>query len=264
MPTPHLRARISLTETGVQAQNKRSTRENGPCEAGTPPSRRLLMFNRSRGHEKHGVEPGQALRMWLPAGCAVVLAAAAFWTVLRGDVNFLVDDPPAHWIVYPSVPNLGDEPDGPRRTVFSRRFHVAHPAIDARLTVRALKEYALSLNGVVISKSASGQDRSWKTPIETTISKDALTSGENELIATVTCRRGPPALWLALDLGSERIVSDGEWQASLLDAEPHPARLAASIPEFGPGSAPAEGERPPESFVRRWPTLLACGLVAAL
>jgi tetratricopeptide (TPR) repeat protein len=203
--------------------------------------------------------------MWLPACCAVIVAMAAFWTVLRRpDVNFLVDHRPAHWIIYPSVPSLGDQPDGPRRTVFSRKFHLAQPAVDAGLTVCALTECTVSLNGVEIAKSASGEDQSWKTPLETTIGSDRFAAGENELIASVTCHRGPPALWLALDTGSEWIVSNGEWQASLLDAAPQPARLAASIPQFGQGSAPADAERPLESMGRRWPTLLACSVVTAV
>ncbi|HEV3344399.1 MAG TPA: tetratricopeptide repeat protein, partial [Pirellulales bacterium] len=105
-------------------------------------------------------------------------------------------------------------------------------------------------------------DHSWKTPLDATISSDAFAVGENELIATVTCHRGPPALWLALDTGAEQIVSDGDWQASLLDAAPQPARLAEAIPQFRQGSAPADGERPLESLAIRWPTLLVCGIIA--
>lgn len=203
--------------------------------------------------------------MWLPAGCLLALAMAAFWLVVRRpDVNFLVDNPPAHWIVYPSVPSLADQADGPRRTVFRRKFEVQNLKAGAHLTVCALNEFTVSINGTEIAKSPTDKGQSWKTPLNTSIGNDVLAVGANELLATVTCRHGPPALWLALDTGSGIIVSDGQWQASLLDAAPQPARLAASPPHFGKGSAPAEGERPLPSLAHRWPVFLACSLVALL
>jgi tetratricopeptide (TPR) repeat protein len=184
--------------------------------------------------------------------------------VRRPDVNFLVDYPPAQWIVYPIVPSLGDQPDGPRRTVFRRTFQVQNLNSNVHLTVRALSEFTVSLNGKEISKSPTDQGQSWKSPVDTSIDNDLLASGENELVATVTCQRGPPALWLTLDTGSDIIVSDEEWQASLLDAKLEPARLAALPPQFGKGSAPAEGERPLESLAHRWPVFLVCSVIAVL
>ncbi|HVA49817.1 MAG TPA: tetratricopeptide repeat protein [Pirellulales bacterium] len=221
------------------------------------------MVNRIQILEKWGVERGQMLRVWLPAACAVAMAAAMFWSLSRRpDVNFLTDRPPAHWIVYRAVPDLAAQPDGPRRTVFHRQFSVAKLPAASRLTVQALNEFAVTVNGVEVAKSDASQ--SWKTPQTTVVGGDLLQVGENELEVTVTCQRGPPALCLALDVGSEIIASDDRWQASLLGAMVQPARLAAAVPAFGKGTAPAGAERPIDSLVRTWPRFLIFGVLAAV
>jgi Flp pilus assembly protein TadD len=223
------------------------------------------MFTWNRRLEKHGIEPGQAIRMWLPTGCALALAVAAFWIVLRrSEVNFLSNDSRAKWIIYPSVPSLGDQPDGPRQAVFKRKFRIADAVVDGQLIVRGMTAFTVSLNGTEIARSDTDRPPPWNTISHTTIGPGKLAVGENELVATVTCHRGPPALWLALDTGVETIATDAEWQASLLGAVLQPARLAASIPPFGPGSAPADAERPLKSLVYRWRTFLSCGLIAAV
>lgn len=210
---------------------------------------------------RSAVERSQWWRVWLPAGGAVALAAALFWSVCRQrEVSFFSDDSPARWIVYPMVPDLVVRPDGPWRTEFRRRFSIGSMPRGAHLTVKAFKEFNVSLNGVEVSHSSP--DQSWHDRQIAEVAADLLRVGDNELVVTVTCQRGSPALWLALDLGSEIVVSDEQWQASLLGAEVQPARLAASAPEFHSGTAPADAERPLVSLARVWPVLLSFALLA--
>lgn len=125
------------------------------------------------------VERGQWWRVWLPAGGGVALAAALFWSVCRqSEVPFFSDDRPARWIVYPTVPDLVVRPDGPWRTEFRRRFSLEKVPRGARLTVKAFKEFNVSLNGVEVSHFSPG--RSWHDPLVAEVAEHLLRVGDNE------------------------------------------------------------------------------------
>jgi Flp pilus assembly protein TadD len=202
--------------------------------------------------------------VWLPAACAVALVGTLFWhaCLRKPSVHFLAPDRRAEWIVYPAVPSLTIHLDGPRRTVFRRRFTVEQPVDEIRLTVRALTQFTVALNGVEVG--ASDPSRSWKSPCTKTLRGNLLHQGENELAATVTCQRGPPSLCLALELGSQTVVSDDQWDASLLGAVVQPARLAAAQVKFSRGTPPGDAERPSEALGRVWPTCVAFALLSLI
>ncbi|HVX13114.1 MAG TPA: tetratricopeptide repeat protein [Pirellulales bacterium] len=211
-----------------------------------------------------GIQPGQMLRTWFPVACLVAVVATMFWYLcLRSErIHFLPWDRRAEWILYPTVPNLTIHPDGPLRAVFRRRFTVDSPVGEARLAIRGFKQFTVVLNGVEVAGSDSS--RSWKAPSIRRLSDELFKVGENELVATASCERGPPALWLMLELNrGERIVSDEQWQVSLLGAPSEPARSAAVVAPFGKGTAPAESENPRSSFSKVWPVCLVFAVLAA-
>ncbi|HZZ81071.1 MAG TPA: tetratricopeptide repeat protein [Gemmataceae bacterium] len=193
----------------------------------------------------------------------MALVGVLFWHACHRNPNaaFLSRQSPADWIVYAAAPDLGIQVDGPRQTVFRRRFAIAQPPAEVRLTVRAMTQFAVAVNGVEVA--ASEPSGSWKDPQTTSISGDLLAPGENELVATVTCEHGPPALWLVLDLDSTTVLSGDGWDASLLGAETRPVRSAAAAMQFDKGGFLANAEQPLEAIGKTWPICLAFAILTA-
>jgi tetratricopeptide (TPR) repeat protein len=198
-----------------------------------------------------------AVGVLLAAGVAVV-----WWCERRPEVSYLPDGGPGHWILYPAVPDMRAEPAGERTTVFSRSFELTRPPAHAPLRLCAFGGFSVALNGTTLADAAPDRLRDWKKPAEV----DAgpwLRPGENRLTVSVSNDQGPPALWLTCDCGEQVVISDGQWECSLLGAIPQPARLATAVPLVQAGSPAADGESVAGALAACWQALLLLAALAA-
>jgi tetratricopeptide (TPR) repeat protein len=181
----------------------------------------------------------------------------------RPDIHYLPEDGPGHWILYPAAAHPGIHLIGERTTVFSRSFDLPQPPTHAPLRARAFGGFTVQVNGQLLVASESSLARDWKRAVEVDAAS-ALAAGENRLTITVSNDEGPPSLWLALQAGDLQIVSDSQWECSLLGAASQPARLAAEPPELRNGSPAVDGESAGEALARGWPALLLLLVLAAV
>jgi cytochrome c-type biogenesis protein CcmH/NrfG len=198
------------------------------------------------------------------ASLVLLGALLAGWeSVWQLSIHYLPEESPAHWIVYPTVSNPQIYPLGEQRTVFFRSLELPRPPMLASLQVRAFGGFTVQVNGQTLAGSETNLERDWKRKVEVDAAS-ALVAGTNRLTITVSNDEGPPALWLTLTVGDVQIISDGQWECSLLGAVVQPARLADMPPELRPGNSIAEGESVWEALKRDWPTLLVLLLLAII
>ncbi len=201
---------------------------------------------------------------WQQLTVAATLLAAAvggFWLVTRQAGNrYLAANGPAEWIVYPTAFNPFMYPASAQTTVFRRSIHLEEAAGPALLTVRGYHHVAVEVNGRAVPLPQP--ETNWTRQIEIDIGS-YLQAGDNRLVAEVSNDLGPPALWLVLAVGSERLVSDASWESSLVGAVWQPARPDSQPPELRPGNFSAGGERSVDSLRARSGTLFLFAVLAA-
>jgi tetratricopeptide (TPR) repeat protein len=184
-----------------------------------------------------------------------------WWScVTRPDINFLPHRYPAEWIVYPSGPRGTVNPRLRMGTVFRHALSLERLPAKAVLSVCALRDYELSINGHP-GPDPTQRGQSWKQPDHYDLSR-VLRIGTNEITVTVFSSNSPPALWLSLDADGSRLNSGETWQASYAGAAWRQARLASKPKITIPGSTIYGGEEPWPSLRARWPLLLLFALVS--
>jgi tetratricopeptide (TPR) repeat protein len=206
-------------------------------------------------------EAGGRAALWLVILAASGAAAGLWWTSKRADISFLPELAPAHWIVYPNPPDAVGRCDLELATLFRTSFDLEKVPSQARLRVAGFHRYTLSINGTPIEKPIR-TGKNWKQPDVFEVSGQ-LQPGANRIEVTVVNSNGPPALWLFLDTGNQRVGTGNDWQSSYAGAAWRAAVLA-SQPKFIPaGSLVGGGEEPWTSLRIRWPTLLLFALLSA-
>ena len=214
------------------------------------------------------------LALLLVLAAALIASAWLWWRcTYRPEIPFLTPRGPAEWVRYPTPPNYGIYRGKELRTVFKRSFSLSHVPAAATLRVRAFRTCALSLNGQPVQLGKLN-DPNWKLEREVEVA-EGLKVGANEIVATVSNSLGPPALWLALNLGegTENLSTDPTWQVSVMGATWRPARLASEpldrsdfYPPASKGAAATAlppAERTVDAVLDRLPTLLFFAALAA-
>jgi Flp pilus assembly protein TadD len=179
----------------------------------------------------------------------------------RPDIYFLPRRAPAEWIIYPAAPKGTVHPRLEVSTVFRRSFTLERTPTKAALSIAALRQYTLAINGKPAPVPVRrGHD--WKQPDLFEVAQE-LHAGENVVAVTVSSSNGPPVLCLSLDTGNWQLNSDESWQASYAGAAWRPARLASKPKVAISGSPIYGGEEPWASLRTRWLTLLLFGVLSA-
>jgi hypothetical protein len=205
--------------------------------------------------------PGLAALLVVVATGAVTAAGFAWFCARGAAARYLPDDPPAAWVVCPDPPDVAARDAVERRAVFTRTFALGRPPAAARLRARALGRCAAEVNGVAVPLPQNPAGN-WKRPAEADVTPH-LRAGENALAVTVSNAAGPPALWLDLEAGGTRVVTDDAWDVRCGDDPPRPARLASAPLELPPGGPVSEAEESVASLRARLPTLLLFAALSA-
>jgi tetratricopeptide (TPR) repeat protein len=192
---------------------------------------------------------------------AVVLVGALvcggwLWWAARHDSNvpFLPASSPAEWIVYPKPPETTQHGAMQCSAVFRRAFTVAQVPPSATLSIRAFRQAAVVINAHPVGELRLSPQE-WKHTRTLDVGK-YLRPGENQISVTVSNLLGPPALSLALEAPSLRLLTDSAWQVSLLGAVWQPAVPANTRPVIRPGNPLYGQETTAQSLQRTWGTLL--------
>ncbi len=206
---------------------------------------------------------GRRLAWALTAVAAVGALAWLGWgTRMEGRIAFLADKAPAHWIVYPTAPDLMPHSAPEMETVFRQTVILPAAPTNAVLRVAGFRTYAVSLNGRSTG-NPKVRGRNWKQADVFDVS-DQLRAGTNEIQVAVQNSYGPPALWLSLEADGLNWRSDEEWDASQAGAAWHKARLGSKPKPAVPGSPDYGGVSALAGFRGRWPVLLGFAVLSAL
>lgn len=166
--------------------------------------------------------PGWALA-WACAAAAPIAAVGLVLAMAGGrDAAWLGRQGPAEWIVYPSPGDPGPRPAVELDAAFRRTFDLDQVPARAELGVRGFRKVAVWVNGQLAARATDGH---WKE-IQRSDVAHLLRSGRNEIAAHVLNGRGPPALWLSLQLGGTPVLSDERWDVSWAGATVRKAALA--------------------------------------
>jgi tetratricopeptide (TPR) repeat protein len=185
----------------------------------------------------------------------IIGLAALWWLCVRSPkIVFLTPHGRAEWVVYPKPADGGGHDAVELSTVFRQSFSLDKVPEQARVTVRALRHFALAINGAPATGSAKAK-LNWKDPTRLEIA-GMLRPGTNEISVTVFNTNGPPALWLALEASSFRLDSGPDWDSSLEGAVWRKARLASQPMKIEKGNSLFGAEEPAQSLLKHWPTLL--------
>ncbi len=168
---------------------------------------------------------------------------------------------PAEWIVYPVTPEGNSQPVLELQTVFENSFVLGSSPSRAALRIAAFSRYTLAINGTVAGKPL-GTTTNWKRPDFIDVAGQ-LQPGPNRIQVTVFNSKGPPALWLCLDLGGTQVNSGTTWRASYAGAAARGAALAAAPKPMAAGNSVYGLPQPWTSLGRCWPALLAFMLLSA-
>ena len=203
-------------------------------------------------------------RMLAAAALAAALlgALALLWLeATRADgVPFFPREAPAEWILYPLAPNTFVRSQLELEALFTRELTLPAAPQSARLRVRLHRAGRVLVNGAPVAFAASSGER-WKEAREGDVAA-LLHAGSNRVEVHASARFGPPALWLVLDAGAERLVSDASWTVSLMGAEETPARLARepmsrwARTQARGAELDAQNPRPLDALRARLPTLV--------
>ena len=204
---------------------------------------------------------GRRFGMLLVLGGALVALVWLWWNAIgRADTSFLPVRWPADWIVYPTPPQGTTHPRVELSTAFRREFSLDAVPTEASMQVAGFHRYAVSLNDIALEAPAN-PGANWKQPVPFSVSR-CLRVGRNKIVVTVFNSNGPPSLWLALQAGRQRIISNEEWEASYAGASWRPARMANGPMMITAGSELAGGYSTWESLRRCWPIMLLLAAVS--
>src|SRR5579859_5074293 len=150
---------------------------------------------------------------WLALGMTVAALGffAWFWRMSARDarVFFLSQHGPAEWVMYPKPPNGILYRSVQWDTEFRKSFALANVPATAKLSVRAMLQFTVSVNGQKLTNQAAATP-DWKEATEFDIAGQ-LHAGTNELVITVSNAKGPPVLWADLQAGETRVVTGADW-----------------------------------------------------
>lgn len=172
-------------------------------------------------------------RVWTAVGVAlalVVTAVCLYWMGTRSSrVPFLARRGVGEWILYPVARDLQTRPAARLDANFRKSFRLSRVPASATVLVRAFREFQMILNGhSVPGPSTPVSLVHWKSETELEVAP-LLREGENVIEVRVENDKGPPALWLELHAGDERLPTDQTWEVSLAGGAWQPAR-AADLP----------------------------------
>ena len=185
-----------------------------------------------------------------------------YWQAVDGNgMAFLDRRTPAEWILYPKPPDGRVHRSADLSTKFHRTLVLDAYGGQASLSIRAMKHWLLSINGAVLDTSAAATT-GWKEPKNLDISA-WLHPGTNEITVTVVNPDGPPALWLVLETGGQRMVSGVDWDASFVGAVWRKTALVSAPIEIARGTAFAGAERALPALKARLPLLMLFTLLSA-
>lgn len=214
-----------------------------------------------RGTTPHPGVAACGKRFSFPALALVVaslgLALGGLWWSCRYDprVPFLPSPPRGQWILFPKPPDTRRHAATVLVSQFQHSFTISSPPTQALLSVQALRNGVIEINGQSI-RDLDLNTKNWKR-IKTVDVRQLLRLGSNVLSATVSNALGPPALCCFLDLGNTAIESGPDWQVSLAGAGWQKAGTAANTPAIRPGNPLFGAESIGQSLGRVWPWLLA-------
>lgn len=168
-------------------------------------------------------------RGWIVVALAGALASAFVIQRLAFDerLAFLWPYPPASWIVAQAPLELRVRREAPVVVSFVRDLELDAAPATARLRVRAFRRSGLLVNGTPVLRTPGAGG--WKDAVEADVAA-LLRPGANRIEARVENEKGPPALWLALDLPGTALVSDESWRAVRGDRSVGQAALATRAP----------------------------------
>jgi tetratricopeptide (TPR) repeat protein len=192
---------------------------------------------------------------------AVMLLGRVWW--LRDHdsrIAFLDRRPPAEWIVFPKPPDGQVHPTVELSALFGYTFVLNGAPKEAKLNIRAFRHGTVTLNGAALQAAVSGAD--WKQPTVLEVG-NALRAGTNVLTVNVLSSNGLPALWVELDAGGGQLLSDTDWDVSLMGSTWQKARLASEPVKFGPGNELSGAPAPGPSLLKHLPLFLGFAVLSA-
>ncbi len=203
---------------------------------------------------------------WIAAAFAavsLVMAAWFYWlATVSSDIAFLPRRAPAEWIVFPKPPDGTIHHLADIDTRFRRTFVLASTPSTASLSLRGFQQWSATLNGAPLENPHDPANR-WKSVTTLDVTRQ-LRAGTNEIEVTVSATNGLPALWLALESGAPLLVTDTNWEVSIVGSMWQPA-LPASAPMRMMEGNPLQGaEHPSAAFVRSGSTMLMFAVLSAL
>lgn len=157
----------------------------------------------------------------------VVVVGPLWWATSSPAVPLLTPRGAARWIVPPLQPVYRPRVAVAMPTQFRKDLVIHDAVIDARIQVRAMRQFRLTVNGQPLGRSDDAQ--TWKRTFQFDASSH-LKIGDNRIVVQVANDRGPSALWLTVDVAAKpMLVSDATWQASLAGSNWVGVREAAAF-----------------------------------
>lgn len=194
---------------------------------------------------------------WTAWALVVSVLLGTGWLAWRcqrdAGLRFLPGPAAAQWILYPTGPDATAHPTVKAGRelpgVFRREVILDRAPVQARMQVRALENFGVSINGQSL-KPILPVALNWKDTAEFD-AHPQLRAGTNLIELTVTNRAGPPVMWLALKADGHELVSDEAWQVSYAGATWQPARRATTPPPLRPGNPMFEEQSVLDFFQRK-------------
>jgi Tfp pilus assembly protein PilF len=153
----------------------------------------------------------------------------------------------AQWIRYPTPPSLQPHTAVWLCAKFRREFPLHELPQRAILKIKAFKKFRAAINGQLLlldNEAHRDGPRLDVTPY--------LVPGDNEIAVDVYHDRGPPSLWLSLDLDGEKIETDHSWQVSLAGSTERKAQLMSTPIDTSHVSTGRPFPRMRESLRSKW------------
>ena len=209
--------------------------------------------------EKH---PGR----WIAAAFVAVSLVMAGWfyrlATASSDIAFLPRRAPAQWIVFPKPPDGSIHHIADLDARFRRTFVLTSVPPAANLFIRGFQQWSITLNGVSLENSPTATNN-WKT-VTTRDVTSQLHAGTNEIVVTVSATNGLPALWLAIESGAPLLVSDTNWEVSIVGSTWQKALTASAPMHMMEGNPLLGAEHPVAAFLQSRSTLLMFTVLSIL
>ncbi len=190
-----------------------------------------------------------------------ILAVFAWKANVDPKIAYLPSRGSAHWIIFSLPVETRTHPVVNVTGHFRRSFTLETLPPSATLSLRAFRQFELSINGQKTLLQLSGN--SWKEESRIDIAK-MLHVGGNSIEVRVLNNCGPPALWLTLTLPGTTINSDTDWETSLAGSAWKRADLATK-PKSGQRLDPTLRMMVPAAgLIARWKTLLSFAIFSGI